>query len=315
MPKEELKEQVRKIKGTNCSISNVKLPAEHSLYDTHRSIPKKDGGTYTLQNTNLAMPVAHMALHGNLREREEEELDYMKTLMDDRNQIMKLRIKIENQLRANKRGTDKLQPHTKEFLESQLKDVTARFNEISKSLDKFVRQMKNPIVRAGLAVPSVGPITMAGCLTYINLEKARHASSLWAYVGLDKPKHERYQKGVKGGGNRTLRCILFNMAESQWKQGGPYKIVGERLKERLAISEKEVKTKNTEGNWEVKAWKDVKPSHRHGAAIRVIMKHFLADYWMVGRTILGLPTSPLYPEAVLGGTHKTIMPEERGWVY
>jgi hypothetical protein len=71
----------------------------------------------------------------------------------------------------------------------------------------------------------------------------------------------------------------------------------------------------TDGKKSEMKWKDTKPSHRHGAALRAIMKHFLADYWMVGRTIAGLETSALYPEAMLGGTHRTIMPEERGWVY
>ena len=64
-----------------------------------------------------------------------------------------------------------------------------------------------------------------------------------------------------------------------------------------------------------KPWCETKPGHRDGAALRDVMKHFLADYWYVGRTLSGLPTTPLYPEAMLGGTHRTIMPEERGWKY
>ena len=41
-----------------------------------------------------------------------------------------------------------------------------------------------------------------------------------------------------------------------------------------------------------------------------MMKHFLADYWFVGRTLKGLSTDPLYAEAILGHTG-IINPRER----
>ena len=62
------------------------------------------------------------------------------------------------------------------------------------------------------------------------------------------------------------------------------------------------------------AWKDVAPMHRHQAAIRKMMKHFLADFWYVWRTLEGLETPMLYPEAKLGHTG-IVKPEERGWVF
>jgi len=165
-----------------------------------------------------------------------------------------------------------------------------------------------------MGVKGVGFITVAHCLAYIDLEKARHASALWSYTGLHKSSHERYEKGVAGGGNKTLRTALYTLAVAQVR-GGVYREVYDNVKTRLSMSERTVKSRNTQGKLIECAWKDTKPSHRHGAALRAIMKHFLADWWYVGRTLKGLPTDALYPEAILGGNHRTIMPEERGWVY
>jgi hypothetical protein len=95
---------------------------------------------------------------------------------------------------------------------------------------------------------------------------------------------------------------------------GAYREVYDRTKLRLSVSEKVVKTRNTQGHLVESAWKDTKPSHRHGAALRAVMKHILADYWLVGRTLLNLSTVPLYAEAMLGHTH-IIDPEARGWKF
>ena len=75
-----------------------------------------------------------------------------------------------------------------------------------------------------------------------------------------------------------------------------------------------VKTRNTQGKLIDAMWCDTKPSHRHGAAIRKMLKHFLADVWKVWRTIEGLPTPHLYVQEKMGHTH-IVQPEQRGWVY
>lgn len=314
MPKEALKRQVIEAKGSACAITNQPLPDIVALFDTHRPLPKKDNGTYTLDNTFVVDPIAHMIEHGNYRERT-EELDKLKTLIDDRSQIMKLKNKVNNQLLAYKRGVDVPRDATVDFLETLLKTTKSELGKHDRNIEKHIKLMVSPLAKAALGVPSIGPITVSYCMSYIDLGKARHASSLWAYCGLDKPSHSRYEKGVAGGGNKTLRTILYTMADSQVKGRGPYRAVYDNVKHRLEHSEKMVESRDTAGKMVKVAWKDTKPCHRHGAALRAIMKHFLADYWMVGRTLAGLPTSALYPEAILGGTHRTIMPEERGWVY
>ena len=74
------------------------------------------------------------------------------------------------------------------------------------------------------------------------------------------------------------------------------------------------KTRNNQGQLVEKAWKDTMACHRHGAALRAVMKHFLADYWFVGRELRGLDTRPLYVEEQLGHTG-IVRPGERGWKF
>jgi hypothetical protein len=303
MPKEILK----KAKGVIENFSSV---------DTHRVVPKASGGTYATDNYVILDPVEHMQEHGTYRERD-ENLTAIKSIVDDRRQVMKLVMKIQNQLLAYERNTDTLNELTEQWLKDQLKMVRDELKTRDKLLSKAVMEYAkmDALTAAALGVRGVGPVTVAHMLTYVDLEKARHASSLWSYVGLDKPASDRYKKGVAGGGNKTLRTVLYTLADSQVKTRGPYREVYDRVKDRLSLSEKMVKSRNTQGKEVEVPWKDTKPCHRHGAALRAVMKHFLADYWMVGQTLAGLDTSPLYPEAMLGGTHRTIMPEERGWVY
>lgn len=285
--------------------------------DVHRLLPKAMGGTYGPSNYIVLDPVEHMREHGIYRERD-SALSEIKAIIDDREQVRKLYFKVNNQLLAYRRRVDDLNEMTSAWLGAQLED----FGEQLKARDKLlVNVMKKaakdiPLAKAALGVKGVGPVTVAYCLAYIDLEKARHASSVWAYAGFDKPSHDRYTKGQAGGGNKRLRTALYTMATSQIKSNGAYRYIYDNVKERLAISEKMTKTRNTQGVLVEKPWKDTKPSHRHGAALRAVMKHFLADYWYVGRELAGLPTNPGYAEAMLGKDgHKTINPQARGWVW
>jgi hypothetical protein len=336
MAKEQLKREIIEVKGNTCAITEVDLPEELSLIDTHRKPQKAEGGIYLIKTTDVVDPVAHMKKHFVYRERT-PDMEELKSICDDRNQVIKAKNKMLNQILALKRRTDHRLEEVEEFLTEQLEPFQQRKGQYDRKVTAQLKKIENEKYRqirdACLSVKNIGPVTTAYCLVYLDLEgvypddhpytpgkeKARHASSLWKYVGLDAPSHKRYpEKGtqtVGGGGNKTLRTVLYTMADSQVKGRGPYREVYDNVKHRLEHSSREVQSRNTQGKLVTVAWKDTKPCHRHGAALRAVMKHFLADYWMVGRTILGLNTTPIYAEAHLGGTHRTIMPKERGWVY
>lgn len=313
MSKEGLKNTISEKQNGECALTGETLRERTELFDTDRKKPKAEGGIYTGENTRVVTPVAHMARHGNLRVRS-EGLTELKALVDDKEQMLKLRNKINNQILAYERRTDDMTPDTLNFLQEQIKRTDSELKDRVKRVEKWVDKRKNsdPLVAATLGVKSVGAQTVAYCIAYIDLAKARHASSLWAYAGLDKASHERYTKGEASGGNKALRCALWNMADSQMKGNGAYRPVYDATKARLAASEKMTKSRNTQGKLVEVLWKDTKPSHRHGAALRAVMKHFLADFWYVGRTLMGLPTDPLYVESMLGHT-SIIRPMERGW--
>lgn len=314
MSKAALKTFIASEQSGLCALSDVPLPSSLPLIDTDRITPKADGGIYTHDNTRIVDPVAHMERHGNLRSRP-VTLDDLKSKFDDRVQTMKLMLKINNQLLAVQRRVDNVNPDVVAFLEKSLIPVNERLAAIESSLTSSIKRYDDPLAKSALAVKGLGPITVCALTVYVDLESAPVPSSLWRYAGLNKSSHERYSKGTKSGGNKTLRTVLWNTAVSMMKNRDcPYREVYDRMKSRLEISEKVTKSRNTQGHLIECAWKDTKPSHRHGAALRAIMKHVLADYWLVGRTIKGLSTVPLYAEAVLGHSH-IISPESRGWKY
>jgi hypothetical protein len=314
MPKKLLKKKIAALQGGACALSGDALEVEPSLVDTDRIVERFNGGTYTEENTRIVTPLAHMERHGILRVRE-DALDHLKSLFDDRVQMMKLKLKENNQLLAYQRRVDSMNPETEAFLKAHMQPIEARLASIDKALAKALSGYDDPLVQAALKVPGLGPITVAALTVYIDLVKAATPSALWKYAGLHAASHERYTKGEAGGGNKTLRTVLWNTANVMMKlTTSGYRPVYDLTKAKLSISEKVVSSRNTEGKLVEIAWKDTKPSHRHGAALRAVMKHLLADYWMVGRTLAGLPTVPLYAESMLGHTH-IIAPQERGWSF
>lgn len=307
MNKTAFKEQ-----ASTCAITGVMLPDDPSLVDVDRITERFRGGIYTPENTRALTPRAHMERHGIWRERD-EWLDELKAIMDDRAQTMKVVLKLNNQLLAYRRQVDHMRESTEAFLVDTLEAAQLRLAKIDREATKHVKASPDPLVAAALGVPGVGPMSVAGLQVYVDLEKARSASAMWAYIGIDKPSHGRYEKGTAGGGNKTLRTMIWNTANSMTKNRKcPYRVVYDQTKDRLSVSEKIVKTRNTQGHLVECAWKDTKPSHRHGAALRAVMKHFLADYWFVGRELAGLDTRPLYVQEKLGHTG-IVNPRERGW--
>jgi hypothetical protein len=313
MNKIALKTRISKKQNGKCALTDEKLSMSLFLMDTDRKNPKAKGGIYTDDNTRIVDPIAHMIRHGNFKERE-KEMEVLKSLMDAREQLRKLNNSSNNRLLALKRKTDKIDKITKDWLLIQSKKTKSELSKLDRRIEKHLKSMSISVIKPALAIKGLGAITIAYMLVYIEIEKARYASSLWSYVGLDKPNYKRYEKNVSGGGNKTLRTALYAMAESFIKSKNIYREVYDNEKHKLEASEKITMSRNTQGKLIECKWSETKPCHRHGAAIRKMIKHFLADFWKVWRTLEGLDTPLLYPEAILG--HKGIVqPEERGWIY
>ena len=313
MPKVALKEKIRTKQNGKCSLTAEKLAKETFLFDTDRIEPKAKGGTYTDENTRGLTPLAHMERHHILKIRT-PELTELKVLIDGREQIRKFMNSLNNRLLAAKRQTDQMDQVTEAWIKEQIKAVNKQMGVQERRIDKFIKKLDIPVVKSMIGINGLGTMTIAYLLVYIDIAKAEHASALWKYVGLDKPSHERYTKGESGGGNKTLRTVLYTWADSGIRTRSVYREVYDLEKLKLENSMKVTKSRNTQGKLIECMWKDTKPCHRHGAGIRKMIKHFLADLWFVWRTTEGLPTTPLYVESVLGHTG-IIRPEERGWKF
>jgi len=313
-----LKNKVGEEHGYYCYICGgeiTKDQIEKGLIDTDRLIPKAQGQGYEIDNTRLACPTCHMKRHGAHRIRP-EDLGALKIAIDDREQWLKLKNKIENQLRAYNRKTDDCSEITKVQLEEMLPELHDKVLQRTRLIEIWVKDHKDEgIVKSALNVKGLAAQTIAYLLTYIIPEKAKHRSSVWKYIGLDRPSHDRYTKGETSGGNKSLRTALWRAVDSMWKNREcPYRVIGDRIKDRLAISEKPVKSRNRKGELVTLKWKDAMKCHRHGAAYRKMMKELSGDYWVVARKFLGLSTDNTYGKDMLGHDDQ-IDPKERGWLY
>jgi hypothetical protein len=313
MSKVALKTKLRKEQNGMCSISAKQLAKETSLFDTDRLEPKAKGGIYTDENTRVLEPITHMKRHFIYRERT-PELTQLKVLIDGREQIRKFVNSLNNRLLAAKRQTDQMDSITEAWIKGQVKEVTKQLGKQDRRIEKYLRGLELPIIKSALQIRGLGAMTVAYMLVYVDISKAEYASSLWKYVGFDKPSYERYTKGESGGGNKTLRTVLYTMADSMIKTRAIYRDIYDSEKNKLENSMKITKSRNTQGKLIECMWSETKPCHRHGAAIRKMIKHFLADYWFVARTLEGLPTPDLYVESKMGHTG-IVKPKERGWIY
>lgn len=313
MKNTEIKDVIRKRQNGSDALAELELPADPSLWDLNRRVPKRNGGKISLKNTQGINAITNMVFNGNYRERD-NELHELKNMIDGREQVRKFLNSCNNRILAMQRRTDDLDEITLEWLKLRIKEISSFLTGIDRRIIKHLKSMGDPLIKSAMGVKGIGPITIAYMLVYIDIEKAEYAGNLWSYVGIVKPSHERYTKNIAGGGNKTLRTMLYIMADSMVKTRSTYRDVYDNEKAKLSKSLNIVKTRNTQGKLIECPWKDAKPSHRHGAALRKIMKHFLADWWLVARTLRGLPVAEPYVIGYLG--HKDwIRPEERGWNY
>lgn len=167
-------------------------------------------------------------------------------------------------------------------------------------------------------VRGCGPAMSAVIIGEFDISKATYASSLWKYAGLDvvttddgKPamgrsrrkEHLRKVQYIDKDGNPAERdAITFNpfiktkltgvLAACLIKAGNePYAQIYRDYKHRLENEPQ---------------WKEKTKAHRHNAAMRFMIKTFLADLYAAWRQIEGLPVYPPYSRDKLGINHRKV---------
>lgn len=202
------------------------------------------------------------------------------------------------------------------------KNEVQQFKAIERALDNF------PIWERHLKdVRGVGPAMGGIIVTYFDIHKATNISKMWAYAGLDVAPDGRargkYKEHLVGrtyissaGETKTrvgltyepwLRTRLLGVLGGVFlKLNSPWRKSYDDYKNRIITDPARIKVKAEEYKAAVAqhGQKNVWPPARiHKAAIRYMIKMFLADLWTHWREIEGLPVTLSYNEARRGYEH------------
>lgn len=195
---------------------------------------------------------------------------------------------------------------------SSLLDVAEEAKKIEESYRKLMLKWieGEPMYQRWLKhIKGLGPVLAAGLLYYIDMNKVKHASSLWKYAGL-APVDGHTEKsfhGQKIDYNPKFKVLCWKIADSFIKQRTqPYRELYDVEKER------ELK-RHEDPNYLEKVWDPVKKEwvlgkcknpklHSHMRAMRKMIKRFLVDYYEKWREIHGLPPDEPYAVGILGHT-------------
>lgn len=201
-----------------------------------------------------------------------------------------------------------------------------QFRQLAQALEPF------PIWTGYMQqVRGVGPAMAAVIIAYLDPHRARHVSGFWMIAGLDvaadgaarsrRPEHLReYRYRSKSGQMKTRVGITFEAmlktklvgvlgpsflrSKSEWRReydGYKHRIMSDPNRQKCTVNEWKAAYAAYKENPEDTRYRKLWPPKRvHNAAIRYMVKMFLADLWRTWRALEGLPVGKPYREAVLG---------------
>jgi len=209
--------------------------------------------------------------------------------------LQKSRIQFSNRASALARGTDQASDATTELITRWQE----RFDELEAAADKDIAALVSdiPIVDAMTKVRGVGKLLAAKVVAMVDIERAGTVSALWRYAGYGVKDGEREKpvKSEKLHYNIRLKTTCYLIGTSFLRSNSPYREVYDSAKEYYQANRAD--------------WTKL---HVHNAAMRKMIKCWLAHLWQVWREMEGLETRELYAIDRLGHEHyKT--PQEFGW--
>lgn len=206
------------------------------------------------------------------------------------------------------KGDDVISSYTELVLVEQYMSLerseAAHFRKLKHVLQEF------PLYTEFLqGVRGCGEAMSGVIISEFDIHKCKYVSSMWKYAGLDvaedgggrsrRSEHLVDREYVaEDGTTKTRKSITFNpflktklvgvLASSFLRAGGKYADVYAAYKHRLENHPK---------------WKEATKGHRHNAAMRYMVKIFIADLYVAWKELEGLPVYPPYEEAKLGLKH------------
>lgn len=221
----------------------------------------------------------------------------LRALIDLRDaSLQKARIQFGNRLDAIARGDDTATAEVLEILDRW----QTRFAELEAEADRDIREMAkdHAIIARMCDVKGVGLILAAKVVAMIDIERANTVSALWRYAGyaVVDGQRERPTKGEKLHYNKRLKTACYLVGTSFLRTGSPYRSVYDDARLYYEANRPE--------------WTK---AHQHQAAMRKMIKMFLAHLWLHWRTVENLPTRDLWVMDYGGHAHYRA-PEEFGWM-
>jgi len=200
-----------------------------------------------------------------------------------------------NRVQAIERGDDQAD----ERVLARFKKWAARFKELEKEADEDIKLLTTeiPIIEKMIEVKGIGELLAAKVVSMIDIERADSVSALWRYAGYGVINGEREKptKGEKLHYNARLKTTCYVVAGSFLKSNSPYRQIYDSAREYYAANRP-----------------DWSKGRQHNAAIRKMIKCWLAHLWLEWRKLEGLSTRPLYVNNHLGHEHY-YAPQEFGW--
>jgi hypothetical protein len=263
-----------------------------------------------MKTEDLGTKSGHSRVRGGTTEvfddfEQEQELpelpdSLLRALVDCRDrQIQKARVAFGNRLAALLRyGEPSHDQGSKQQVEI-VRKYYEMFLGLERQLDKDIAAAvrDDPVYPYLQAVKGVGPLMAAKLLAFIDFSRAPTVSALWRFCGYAAidGKAERPRPGERLHYCRRLKTTCFLLGTQLLRARSPYARIYYKAREQYALE----RPQWTKG-------------HRHLAAMRKMVKVFLAHLWFVGRTLYGLPTEPPYIIGRDGHSHE-YRPEEFGW--
>lgn len=172
-----------------------------------------------------------------------------------------------------------------------------------------------------LAIDGIGPVTSAGLLAHIDINKAPTVGHIWSFAGIDKGKLDKvWEKGQKRPWNADLRVLCYKIGEGFVKVCNKETATYGRLYKERKLKEIE---QNSDGYFKdfaeaylekykfgktTEAYKaysigQLPPAHLHARARRHAVKIFLSHLHQRWREKAGLSVPEPYVIKHMGHVH------------
>lgn len=219
----------------------------------------------------------------------------LRVLVDLRDALQRERIAFGNRVDALERAADTGNGES----HATMNRYHERFLELEKQAAADIADAvkEYPIYDSLRKVKGVGPMLAAQLIAAIDIRRAETVSGLWKFAGyaVVEDRADRPVKGQKLAYNAHLKKVCYLLGTSFLKSNSPYRAVYDSSRAYYEANRPD--------------WSKMR---QHRAAMRRMIKHFLAHLWEVWRKLEGLEVRELYVVERLGHRHVS-SPAEFGW--